>query len=326
MSKPRITFLDISTMDAGDIDFSPLVDIGTFHCFPTTSPDEVIYRLADTDVAIVNKVVLGEEEISACPDLKLIQLSATGYNNIDLEAAAAHGVTVCNVGGYSSDTVAQHTIGLLLNLATSIHRLAAETARWCESPIFTRLDYPATELAGKTLGIAGSGNIGERVASIAAAMGMRIQFLARPGSMKISSHGHPRVEADEFYRTSDAITLHCPLTAENRHMINAETLTKMKPTAFLINTGRGDLVDELALATALEKKDIAGAGLDVLSEEPPPADHPLIRLSQDHPGCPLIITPHSAWTSTEARKRLLDGMAANIKAWRAGRPTNVVGD
>jgi glycerate dehydrogenase len=323
MPTPRITFLDISTMDAGDIDFSPLKSIGTFQSFPTTKPDQVIARLAGSDVAVINKILIGEEVMVSCPGLKLIQLSATGYNNIDLESARIRGITVCNVSGYSSATVAQHAVALLLNLATSIHRFAGEARQWCNSPIFTRLDYPATELAGKTLGIAGSGDIGGRVADIAAALGMRVQFLARAGSEKSASADRPRVSSDEFFSTSDAITLHCPLTPQNHHMINAATLAKMKPSAFLINTGRGDLVDESALAVALEKGIITGAGLDVLSTEPPSANNPLVRLAASHPEC-LIITPHSAWTSTEARTRLLDGMINNIRAWQAGTPTNEV--
>jgi len=319
----RITFLDISTMDAGDLDFAPLEALGQFESFATTSPDEVTARLAASEVAIVNKVVIGAPEMAACLELKLIQLSATGTNNIDLVAAKARGITVCNVSGYSSDTVAQHTISLLLNLATSAHRFATETDKWSRSPIFTRLDYPATELAGKTIGLAGSGDIGSRVANIAEALGMKVQFLAREGSGKNGTPNRPRVAEDEFYSTSDVISLHSPLTDENQHMINATTLAKMKPSAFLINTSRGPLIDEDALASALENNSIAGAGLDVLSTEPPAADNPLIRLAQSHPG-KLLITPHSAWTSTEARSRLLTGMVENIRNWQAGAPTNVV--
>ena len=323
MNRLQITFLDLSTIDAGDIDFSPVTALGAFTSFPVTAPGEVVERLAGADVAIVNKVVLGAAEIAACPNLKLIQLAATGYNNVDLDAARARGITVCNVRGYSSDTVAQHTLSLLLNLATSIHRFAGEAAKWCDSPIFTRLDYPATELAGKVLGLVGSGDIGGRVADIASALGMRIQFLARQGSAKEDTPERRRVGPDEFFASSDAVSLHCPLTAENRHMINAETLAQMKPSAFLINTGRGDLVDERALAEALGEGTIAGAGLDVLSQEPPPPGHPLIRLAANRPG-KLIITPHSAWTSTEARTRLLEGIAKNVEAWQAGSPTSTV--
>lgn len=323
MSTTPITFLDLSAMDAGDLDFSALESLGSFKSFPMTQPGEVAARLAGAEVAIVNKVVVGADVMDACPSLKLIQLAATGFNNIDVGAAAARGITVCNVRGYGADTVAQHTIGLLLNLATSIHRFAGEATRWCDSPIFTRLDYPATDLAGKQLGIVGGGAIGSKVGDIASALGMRVQILARAGSDKPGTPDRPRVPADEFFATSDAITLHCPLTAENRQMINAETLTQMKPSAFLINTARGDLVDEPALAAALVDGTIAAAGLDVLSQEPPPADHPLIRLTQSHPER-ILISPHSAWTSTEARTRLLEGIVSNILAWQAGSPTNEV--
>ena len=323
MQQTRITFLDLSTMQAGDLDFSGLEALGRFQTFPTTSPDQVVGRLSETDVAIVNKVVIGKPEMAACPELKLIQLSATGFNNIDIDAARARGITVCNVSGYSSPTVAQHAIALLLSLATSIHRFAGEASAWCDSPIFTRLDYPATELEGKTLGLVGSGDIGSRVADIGRALGMAVQFLARDGSTKASTRERPRVTWKEFLATSDAISLHCPLTVENHHMINHDALSQMKPNAFLINTGRGDLVDEAALAAALREGTIAGAGLDVLSVEPPPSDHPLVQLAQDQPHR-LVITPHSAWTSTEARTRLLDGMVENIRAWQAGSPINVV--
>ena len=323
MEHPHIIFPDISTMDAGDIDFSPLASIGTFESFPTTPPALVATRLAVADVAIVNKVVLGAAEMDACPRLRLIQLSATGYNNIDLQAASDRGISVCNVRGYSSDSVAQHTIGLLLNLVTSIHRFANEASRWCESPIFTRLDYPISELAGKTMGIVGSGGIGTRVADIAAALGMGIQFLQRRGSATRSLPGRPRVASDEFFASSDVISLHCPLTDENRHMIDATSLARMKRSAILINTGRGDLVDEAALAQALADDQIAAAGLGVLSTEPPAADHPLIRLAQTSPGR-LIITPHSAWAAVEARRRLLEGIVGNIRAWQAGQPQNLV--
>ena len=315
MDTHRITFLDISTLDAGDVDLSPFESLGSFDSFPVTSPDEVVERLQSTDVVLTNKVILGAAEINACPNLKMIQLAATGYNNVDLDAARAKGIRVCNVAGYSSDSVAQHTFGLLINLASSIHRLATETALWPESPIFSRLTYPATELSGKTLGIAGSGDIGQRVAKIAEALGMKIQFLAREGG---STEGN-RVDRETFFSQSDAISLHCPLTDSTRHMIDADSLAMMKPSAFLINTGRGDLIDEQALTEALKSGQIAGAGLDVLSAEPPPADNPLIELAQSHPDR-LIITPHSAWSSLEARTRLVEGMVSNIKDWQAGRP------
>jgi len=323
MDPTRITFLDISTMDAGDIDFAPLEGLGQFQSFPTTAPHQISSRLSRTDVAIVNKVIIGAAEIDTCPDLKLIQLSATGYNNIDLEAAREHGIIVCNVSGYSSDSVAQHTIGLMLNLVTSIHRFSNEVSRWCTSPIFTRLDFPIAELAGKTLGIAGSGGIGSRVATIAEALGMCVQFLQRPGSEQSGTTDRPRLPAERFFATSDVISLHCPLTEENRHMINAATLGLMKREAILINTGRGDLINEADLAEALRGKTIAAAGLDVLSKEPPTPDNPLVQLAEELPA-QLIITPHTAWASTEARRRLLLGMVDNIRAWQHGKPINQV--
>lgn len=320
MSAPKIVFLDAATADAGDLDFEPLRELGDLQRHETTSPDEISDRIEGAQVVLTNKVVLDAETIATATGLQMIGVCATGINNVDLSAAREHGITVCNVCGYSTPTVAQHTISLLLNLAGNNHLYANEAPLWAESPIFTRLDHPVIELEGRTLGIVGAGSIGGRVGSIAEALGMDVQVLARPGSLTARHPEWPRVEEDAFFATSDAISLHCPLTAENTRMINAGTLRQMKSTAFLINTGRGDLVDETALADALRNHRIGGAALDVLSVEPPPADHPL--LAEDIPN--LIVTPHCAWISKESRTRLLEGVAANIQNFFAGTPSNVV--
>ncbi|HUF35136.1 MAG TPA: NAD(P)-dependent oxidoreductase, partial [Gemmatimonadales bacterium] len=236
----RLVFLDAATVGDG-IDLAPLRALGELVTFATTSPAETAGRTARATVALTNKVPIGAEVLEASPGLRLIAVCATGVNQIDLEAARARGVAVCNVAGYSTASVAQHTIALLLNLATNAHRYAAEPLAWSRSPVFTRLDYPVVELDGKMLGIAGLGEIGSAVAVAATALGMRVQALGRPGS-KRGAGGPPRLPKHEFFGTSDAVTLHCPLTPETERMIDAGALAQMKPGAFLVNTGRGGLV------------------------------------------------------------------------------------
>ena len=308
-----IVFLDRDTLDAGDIDFAPLEALGPVTYHGVTRPADLHGRLAGAGIVLTNKVVIDAAAMDAAPDLKLIQVVATGTNNVDLNAARERGIAVCNVSGYSTPSVAQQTFALLLNLVTSTHRLAAESPRWAESPIFTRLDYPITELAGRTLGIAGLGEIGRAVARIGEAFGMTVVGLGRPSSAS-DPGDYPRLPRERYFAECDVISLHCPLTEDNRHLINADTLAMMKPTAFLINTGRGPLVDETALLDALRTGRIAGAGLDVLSVEPPAPGHPLLDPSLTN----LIVTPHTAWASREARRRLLDRVVANLRAFLAG--------
>jgi glycerate dehydrogenase len=322
MANHSIVFLDSSTLDAGDISFDRLSSLGALTLHPTTAPHEVAERISGSEIVITNKVVLDRANIAGAPALRLIVVAATGYNNVDLAAASESGIPVCNVAGYSSATVAQHTIALLLNLATNVHRFAAEAEAWSRSPIFTRLDYPVTELAGKTLGIAGLGDIGSRVGVIAAALGMKIHVLGREGSSNPRHPEWPRVERETFFRESDAVTLHCPLTSDTENLINADTLALMKPTAIVLNTGRGPLVDEPSLLEALRSKRLAGAGLDVLRSEPPAPDQALLAAAATLPN--LLVTPHTAWTSREARIRLLDGVTSNVEAFLNGTPTNVV--
>ena len=317
----KLTFLDASTMACeGDLDLKVLARFGHLELHPLSAPEEVPGRLSGgTTIAFANKAIVGSDAMDAARDtLRLIVVCATGTNNIDLDAARERGLAVCNVSGYSAPSVAQHVFALLLNLATQCHRYAAETEAWAASPIFTRLDYPVIELAGKTLGIVGLGAIGRAVARIGEGFGMKVQTLRREGSP--AAPGFPRLPAREFFETSDVITLHCPLTVENERMINVESLGWMKPTAFFINTGRGGLVDEAALLTALKNRSIAGAGLDVLTVEPPPADHPLIRARLPN----LLITPHSAWTSREARQRMLDIIVENVRVFLDGGSLNRV--
>lgn len=315
----QITFLDASTLHRDDLDFAPFQEHGTLTFHDTTSPLQLLDHASGAEVIVTNKVPFTKETLAQLPELKLILIAATGFNHIDLAAAAERGIPVCNVAGYSTSAVAQHVFALLLNLVTSVNRYSAEIQSWPQSPIFTHLDHPVTELAGKTLGIVGLGETGTAVARIAEAFGMNVQALARDGAAPSSRNRVPRAD---FFASSDVISLHCPLNAATEKLINAETLALMKPSAFLINTGRGALIDESALANALREGSLAGAGLDVLSVEPPAADNPL--LAPDLRAKNLLVTPHTAWTAQEARQRLLDGLLDNLASWLEGSPENQV--
>ena len=319
--RDQLVFLDRDTTDRGDVDFSGIESLGDLICYPISARPEIAGRIAGANIVLTNKTFIGAAEMDAAPQLKLIQVVATGVNNIDLNAAKERGLAVCNVSGYSTAAVAQHVFASLLNLVTNVHRFAAEPEKWAQSPIFTRLDYPVTELAGKTLGIVGLGSIGQAVARIAAAFDMKVIAYGREGS---SNEGPiPRLAHDAFFAAADAITLHCPLTPETRHFIDADTLARMKPGAVLINTGRGDLVNEAALVQALQSRAIRAAAVDVLTPEPPSADHPFLvacAAGLDN----LFITPHTAWSALEARQRLLDGIVANVLAFRKGERLNRV--
>lgn len=316
----KITFLDASTVDAGDINLDCIREHGDLIIHSTTSNNETLQRVIDSEIIITNKVIIDKPIIDASKKLKLIVVSATGYNNIDVDAANANNVTVCNVVDYSTPIVAQHTISLILNLCGQTYKYLNEKSLWPASPIFTRLDHRVTEISGKTLGIVGVGNIGSKVGEIAESMGMKIQVLARKDSKSLIHQEWPRLEYASFFENSDIITLHCPLTDSNKHLINNESLSIMKKTSYLINTSRGDLVDESALAIALTEKNISGAAVDVLSEEPPPSDHSLINESIPN----LLVSPHIAWISVESRKRLINGVSSNIKAFLNKSPINQV--
>ncbi|OYV07108.1 MAG: glycerate dehydrogenase [Verrucomicrobiales bacterium VVV1] len=313
----NLVFLDASTITRQDLDLTPLANFGPLTLHDLTSPDQVSFRIAGATVAITNKVPITDASLAANPGVKLVVSAATGVNQIDLDACKARGVMVCNVAGYSTDSVAQHTFALLLNLVTAVDRYSATCSKdWPASPFFSRLDHPVTELAGRTLGIVGLGTIGRAVAKIAEAFGMKVVAFARDHSAPDSDIA--RLSGDAFFKTCDVISLHCPLTPQTQHFINRETLALMKPTALLLNTGRGPLIDEAALAEALSERKIGGAGIDVLSVEPPPADH--VLLTNDLPN--LLITPHTAWSSHEARQRLLDGIISDIQGFLEGTPVN----
>lgn len=314
----KIVFLDRDTTDRNDLDFDGLESLGEVMYHGITRPEETADRIADANIVLTNKVVIGPNEMDSANDLQLIQIVATGTNNVDLQAAKERGLAVCNVSGYSTESVAQHVFACLLNLETNVHRFAAEPKKWAESPMFTRLDYPIAELAGKTLGIVGLGSIGSAVARIGQAFNMQVVAYAREGSDSVGEFG--RLTRDDFFAAADVVTLHCPLTPDTRHFINSETLALMKDDAILINTGRGDLVNEADLVEALKNGTIRAAAVDVLTPEPPPADHPFLKCELEN----LFITPHTAWSAREARQRLLDGVVANIEAFRRGDRVNRV--
>ena len=314
-------FLDSATMKPEALDLSGLrAALPQWRFHETTTPAQLHERIADATVVLTNKVVLDRAALEAASHLKLICVCATGTNNVDLDAARERGIPVCNVRDYAAPSVAQHTVALMLALATRWHDYHRDVASgvWSRSPVFTRMDYPVVELAGRNLGIVGRGSLGRRVAALGEALGMRVRFARslRPGAPPEPG----RVPLSALLAQADVLSLHCPLTEQTRGLIDRQALAAMKRSAFLINTARGDLVDEPALAEALRRGDIAGAALDVLSQEPPPADHPL--LAADIPN--LLITPHNAWVSTECRQRLLNGVVENIRAWRGGTLRNCV--
>ncbi len=306
----KAVFLDAATL-GDDVDLDPIravVEELVLH--QHTGPDQVAERIAGFDTVLTNKVVLGAEHFSASPELKRIAVTATGLNNIDLEAARSAGIKVMNVTGYGRPAVAQHTLALILALATRLldyHR-DVQDGRWARSPQFCLMDHPILELEGRTLGIIGYGDLGKGVADRARAFGMKVLLGCRPGQEPGEVDGYPRIPLAELLPQVDVLSLHCLLTDDTRNLIGARELEKMKPEALLINTSRGGLVDEQALADALRAGTIGGAGFDVLTEEPPRNGNPL--LAKDIPN--LIITPHSAWASREARQRIVGITAANL--------------
>ena len=315
----RAVFLDHASLDLGDLDMAPLRQVfDDLHLHAQTPPELIIKRLQGAQVAISNKVPLDASTLAACPDLKLILIAATGSNNVDLAAARAQGIAVCNCQGYGTPAVAQHTLMLLLALATRLpdYQQAVAAVRWQQASQFCLLDYPIMELHGKTLGLLGHGELGSAVGRLAEAFGMRVLLGQLPGRPARSD----RLPLDELLPHVDALSLHCPLNEHTRDLIGAAQLQAMKPNALLINTARGGLVNEQALADALRSGHLGGAACDVLSSEPPQADNPL--LAGDIPR--LIITPHCAWGSREARQRIVGQLAENAHAHFNAAPRRLI--
>lgn len=316
---PRIVVLDAHTMGQ-DVYWELLSDQGELTLYDRSAPDEVLERAKGAQVLFTNKTVLDAQTIAALPELKCICLLATGYNVVDIQAAAARGIPVCNAPGYSPPSVAQHVMAMTLELfgRGCRHARAVSEGRWAAQPDFCFWDAPIVELAGKTMGIVGFGAIGSRVAELAHAFGMNVLAYA-PRAKDMPQYGpFAFATLNDLFEDSDVVSLHCPLTPESENLVDARLLARMRPTAFLVNTARGQLVDEAALAAALHAGKLGGAALDVLREEPARADHPLLGA----PGC--LITPHVAWASVEARRRLMGICAANLRAFLAGSPQNVV--
>jgi glycerate dehydrogenase len=311
----RIVILDGLTTNPGDVSWEPLERLGTLTVFDRTPPGEVTARAADAEAVLTNKAIVGREQIAALPGLRYIGVLATGTNIVDLAAARERGIPVCNVPEYSTPNVVQATWALILELANRVghHDRTVHEGRWAASHDFCYWDGDLVELAGRTLGIVGHGRIGRGVAAVGRAFGMRVIHHRRQGG------GDPAcVDLDTLFRESDVVSLHCPLTPETKGLVDARRLAIMKPTAFLVNTARGPLVDEAALAATLNAGQIAGAAVDVLSVEPPPASNPLLTAKN------CVITPHVAWATRDARRRLIDVTAANLAAFAAGQPQNVV--
>lgn len=314
----KIVFLDESTVTLDDIDFSALSALGDYVGYDNSSEDEIPQRAAGADVIIANKAPMTRAVIESLDALKLITVIATGYNNVDVTAAKARRVTVCNVAGYAATTVPQHAFALILNLATRVHQYHADVRAgdWRKASSFTILRYRTFELAGKTIGIIGFGAIGRGTARIADGFGMEVLV---HDIRETRDAGYPTADLDTLLRAADVVTIHCPLTDRTRNLIDAAALAKMKPSAILINTARGGIVDEQALADALNADRLAGAGFDVLTQEPPARGNVLLDVKNI-----IIITPHAAWSTVEARQRLVNETAANIKALADGHPRNVV--
>lgn len=312
----KIVVLEAGVMTPGGLSLDVYKQFGEVVEYHATKQNEVIERIGDADIILLNKLIIDEKVMSSCPNLKFIGLFATGYNTIDVKYAAEHGITVCNAGHYSTNAVAQHTMALILNHYNQIanYHNAVQGGVWEKSVLTTLYDFPTDELWGKTVGIIGYGHIGKRVAELCRAFGLEVLVYTRtPKADPLVKF----VSFDELLRRSDIISLHCPLTAENRHMMNAEAFKKCKKGALFVNTARGGLVDEEALKEAVETGQLSGAALDAITVEPM---RNCILKGVDN----IVITPHAAWAPMSTRIKLLGITVDCIKAWLDGNPINVV--
>ena len=315
----NIVILDGYALNPGDLSYDRLQQFGSLKVYDRTAPEQVVERARGADALLINKVLLGEREFAQLPQLRYVGVQATGYNVVDVEAARRHGITVTNIPAYSTASVAQMVMAHLLNIAQGVEYYALQNraGRWGASPDFCYWDRPLIELAGKQMGVVGFGRTGSAVACLAQAFGMRVAaYTSKPqGELP---EGVEKVSLETLFATSDVVSLHCPLVPATQHLVNAERLALMKPTAILINTARGPVVDEQALADALNRGALYAAGIDVLCEEPPRGDSPLLTARNS------FVTPHIAWATIEARTRLLGICEANLRAFIEGHPQNVV--
>lgn len=315
----KITVLDGYGVNPGDLSWDGFGELGELTVYDRTAPGEVLERAAGSQVLLTNKTVLDRNVLQSLPELKYVGVLATGYNVVDVAAARELGIVVTNIPAYSTMSVAQMVFSHLLAIVSRVEHYTVENrnGRWASSPDFCYWDMPLPELAGKTFGIIGFGNIGQAVAGIARAFGMKVKaYTSKDAS--VLPEGVEKAGLDELFSTSDVVSLHCPLTDGTRHIVNADRLRQMKPSAILINTGRGPLVDETALAEALDNGSIYAAGVDVLSCEPPRPDNPLLRARN------CFVTPHLGWATKEARIRLMDIAVANLRAFINGDVQNSV--
>lgn len=313
----KITVLDRNTITNGDISLVELETLGEVSFYDLLSAEEIVEVAKDADAILCNKANIDSFVVNGCPNLKYVGLFATGYNNIDLEACSARNIVVANAPGYSTNSVAQNVFSFILELSgkLSLYNASVHDGDWVKSKQFSYFPFPIQEIYGKTLGIYGFGTIGKAVAKIADAFGMKVIISTRT---KPKDSAYLVVDKEQLFAESDFLTLHCPLTPETRELVNKETLSLMKPTAYLINTSRGGVINESELAAALNDGKIAGAGLDVLTVEPMKEGNPLLTAKN------CLITPHIAWASFEARKRLITLVADNFRAFINGKPKNVV--
>lgn len=311
----KICILDGYSLNPGDLDWSPIERLGDVTLFDRTPADKIVERAADADIVLTNKVPFSADTLRQLPRLRFICMLATGYNIIDTEAAARQGVVVANIPAYSTMSVAQMAFAHILNITNHVASYAREVAdgKWTNCPDFCFWDSALTELAGKTMGIVGLGNTGMATARIAVAMGMKVVALTSKSADTLPE-GITPAPLDDVLATADIVSLHCPLTPSTRHLINAASIAKMKPSAILINTGRGPLVDEQAVADALNGGRLAAFGADVLSQEPPRGDNPLLSARN------CFLTPHIAWATLEARTRLMSTATENVRQFIAGEP------
>ena len=315
----NIVILDGYTANPGDLSWGSLKELGEVTVYERTRREEIAGRAADADIVLTNKVVMDREMMALLPRLKYIGVLATGYNVVDIEAARERDIIVTNVPAYSTESVAQTVFAHLLTVTNRTEHYAQQNrlGRWAENRDFCYWDTELTELAGKTMGIVGLGHIGRRVAEIALAFGMQVKAMTSKKAEELPA-GIQKAELQSLLASADVVSLHCPLTEGTRHLIHRETLRLMKPSAILINTGRGPLVDDEALAEALNEGRLRAYCADVVTEEPPKADHPLLHAPN------AFITPHIAWATVEARKRLLQTAIGNVEAFVNGHPVNVV--
>lgn len=316
----KITVLDGFTTNPGDLSWDELGRLGDLTVYDRTPPELTPERSAGSEILLTNKTVLPDHILRSLPDLRYVGVMATGYNVINTAEAIRRGITVTNIPAYSTNSVAQLTFALILELCLHVqrHSDSVTEGKWSDSPDFTFRDYPLTELAGLTIGIIGFGNIGRKVCEIAMAFGMKVIAISPSRKEAQECPGFEWAETDELLSRSDIVSIHCPLTPDTAGLINMNSLKLMKKSSFLINTSRGPIIVEQDLADALNEGIIAGAGLDVLASEPPAEDNPLLKAKN------CIITPHIAWATLESRRRLMYQVVRNVEAFLAGRPVNVV--